>query len=365
MKKLLKVNLAILAMIIAIGFVMVSCDEGSGDDGIFNASNGDSVMVSNYTNTDLIAFKGAISKANCLGGVRKGTTNHKLRYTDPLTPNPAQFKMIFITKAEYDRGYKESSPIFTQMFVFWNGNTGDNSKVYEISDKLGGEFTIEMWNTSNFDVEFRVGGTAGPTLGFAPRGMTKTDLNVGAGEYMIYPVFQRINTVRQIVETVIPRYNTGQPVGWDVGFGEGTYKKLSLNLQTAIDEMQARSVGAASVMVVNNSTTGVRLYKGAIPMTRPTGIQVVNAGEQFEFIFEMPTSSATGSFADSLPVANLNVQSMGTPNYVKDENGSQSFTLQSDKMYTITVEGGGNTPVTATININSAADFKIDDAITL
>jgi len=368
MRKLLNVNLAILAMIIAIGFVMVSCDEGTGEAGIWAPSNGDSITVSNYTNTDLVAFKGSISSNNLLGGVRGGQTQHALLHgPNQLKSTPEQFKMIFITRDQYEKNPVLTSniPMFTQMFVFWNGNTGDNSKVYEISKQLGGDYTIEMWNTSNFDVEFRVNGTAGPTLGFAPSGMTKTDLSVGAGEYMIYPIFQRINTVRQIVETVIPRYSTGLPVGWDVGFGEGTYKKLSLNLQEAIESMSQRSVGAASVMVVNNSNTGIRLYRGAIPMTRPTGIQVVNAGEKFEFIFEMPTSSVTGSFDTKLPVGNLNVQVMGVPNYVKDEDGNQNFELETDKLYTITVSGGGNIPVVATINIGSPAEFAINDEITV
>jgi len=365
MKKMLNKNLAILAMIVALGFVMMACDEGGGDTGVWEPSNGDSVRVSNQTKTDLVAFKGSISKGNLLGGVRAQATNHPLKNASNLGNAPAQFRMLFITRDQYEKGYSSNTAIFTQMFVFWNGNIGDNTKIYEISDKLGGDYAIEMWNTSNFDVEFRVDGTAGPTLGFAQRGMTKTDLRVGAGEYMIYPIFQRINSVRQIVETVIPRYSSGLPVGWDVSFGEGSYQKLSLNLQEAIDGMSSRSVGAASVMIANGGNTGVRVYRGAIPLTRPTGIQVVNSGENFEFLFEMPTSTSTGSYADSLQVGNLRVQMMGVPYNVVNESGSTNLVFQNDKMYVVNVAGGGNNPVTAIVNTNSPADFKIDDDITL
>ena len=256
MKKMLNVKLAILAMIIAFGFVMVSCEEdvGTGDDGIFNPSNGTSVRVSNQTGTHLVAFKGEVTPANLLGGVRAGATNHPLQYANALGQDPAQFRMVFITEDAYKRGLNANTPIFTQTFVFWNGNVGDNSKVYEISSRLGGENTVELWNTSNYDVELRVGGVSGPTLGYAVSGMTMTPLNVGDGEYMIYPVFQRVNPTRKIVESVVPRMTSGplqgQAFGWDVNFGPSS-RTLSLNLQMALAQMTNRTAGAASIIFNN------------------------------------------------------------------------------------------------------------------
>jgi len=359
MRKVFKVNLAILAMIIAIGFVMVSCDDGSGDDGIFNPSNSDSVKVSNYTKTDLVAFRGAITKENLLGGVRAGKTNHALKNAMNLGQNPSQFRMILVTKKDYDRGVNSQTPIFTQLFVFWNGNVGDNSKIYEISDKLGGEYTIQIWNTSNYDVEFRVGGTAGPTLGFAQRGMTQTNLNVGAGDYLVYPIFQRINALRDIVETVVPRYANGNAVGWEVEFGNNK-QPISLNLQTALANVASRKLGAASVIIDNQADSGVRFFNGLIAMVTPNGTYSI-MGQQ-EFIIDMPTS-AVGGFADQRSISNFKISSMGFETTVKDQDNNTTFTLLTDKMYTITVTGNGPAgTLAATINISTPDDFVIEDS---
>jgi len=364
MRKVLKLNLTILAMIIAVGFVMISCEEeGTGETGIWLPSSNDSVRVSNYTNTDLVAFKGSISAGNLLGGVRAQATNHALQYANNLGSNPAQFRMILITREQYEAGYSATTPMFTQMFVFWNGNVGDNTKIYEISDKLGGAYTLQIWNTSNFDVEFRVGGTAGPTLGFAQQGMTMTNLRVGAGDYMVYPVFQRINTLRDIVETVVPRYGNGAPVGWDVEFGtDPSVNTLALNLQTALVNVASKSLGAASVIVDNQGFTGVRFFNGSIPMVTAVGNATINNGATREFIVDMP-SSATAGFASQRNISNFIIQMMGYQAQVKDEDGNATFTLLTDKMYTISVKGNGSAgDLEATINIKTPDVFEIEDA---
>jgi len=367
MKKLFKVKLAILAMIIACVFVMGSCefgDDGGGDTGLWAPNNGVSVRVSNQTQTDLVAFKGSISKENLLGGVRAGQTNHALQYASALGQNPAQFRMVLITEAAYKNGLNANTPIFTQMFIFWNGNVGDNSKIYEISDRLGGENTVQLWNTSNYDIELRVGGVAGPTLGYAVSGMTMTPLRVGDGEYMIYPVFQRVNTVRKVVESVVPRMTSGpfqgQAFGWDVNLGPNS-RTISLNMAMALAQMASRTAGAASIIFNNASGNGARIYNGVFPLIIPgTETQTVNAGAQQEFIFDMPTSS-TGTFANSRTVSNLYAQVLGNPVYVEDLQGGRTFSLENDKMYTVDITGDMGTGFTAIININAAQPLVMPD----
>jgi len=361
MRKVFNVNLAI-ALIAAVGFFCLACveEEGTGEDGPWAAANGDSIVVSNYTKTDLVAFKGSIEAKNLLGGVRAGATNHKLQNTSNLGSSPAQFRMLFITGEQYSKGYNASTPMFTQMFVFWNGNVGDNSKVHEISDKLGGEYTIQIWNTSNYDVEFRVGGTAGPTLGYAQKGMTQTNLRVGAGDYLVYPIFQRINTLRDIVETVVPRYSNGNAIGWEVEFGTNK-SPLSLNLQTALNNVASQKLGAACVVVDNSADSGVRFFQGLIPMVTPSGNYSI-MGQQ-AFTIDMPTSADGKSFAESRRISNFTVQSMGFQAVVEDEDKNTEYTLVTDKMYTITVSGNGPAgTLKASINIKAPDAFEVADS---
>jgi len=361
MKKMLGKNWAILAMIVALGFVMVACDEGTGDDGIWAESNGDSVKVSNQTKTDLVAFKGSIEKKNLIGGVRAGATNHALKNGSNLGSNPNQFKMIFITKDQYEKGYNSNTAMFTQMYVFWNGNVGDNSKTYTISQYLGGQYEIQIWNTSNYDVEFRVGGIAGPTLGYAQAGMTQTSLRAGAGDYIVYPIFQRINTLRDTIDTVVPRYTNGNAIGWEVEFGNNK-NPVSLNLQSALDKMEVQKLGAACVIINNQAESGVRFYQGLIPMVTPGGTYSIMS--QQAFTIDMPTAPGGTSFDTSKVVNNFKVSNMGFEASVKDQNDSTTFTLQTDKIYTITVIGSGpERTLAATINTASIQDFVIQEEI--
>jgi len=365
MKKMLVVKLAILAMVVALGFVMVSCElgEGTGDDGVFAASNGDSVKVSNQTKTDLVAFKGSIEKKNLIGGVRAGATNHALKNGSNLGKDPAQFKMIFITGDQYNKGYNKDTAMFTQMYVFWNGNVGDNSKTYEISQYLGGQYEIQIWNTSNYDVEFRVGGIAGATLGYAPAGMTQTKLRAGAGDYIVYPIFQRHNTLRDTIDTVVPRYDNGNAIGWEVEFGTNKLP-VSLNLQSALDKMKIQKLGAACVIIDNQAGSGVRFYQGLIPMVTPSGNYSIM--QQQAFTIDMPTSPDGKSFQASRNISNFKVSNMGFEAPVKDQNGETTFTLLTDKVYTITVSGdGAQGSLAASINTASTDDFVMEETIAL
>lgn len=340
MKRMLNVKLAILAIIIAFGFVMVSCgeEEGTGEDGVYQKGSGNTIKVSNKTKTDLVAFKGSIEKKNLLGGIRAGETEHPLKYADNLGKDPAQFRMIFITGSQYEKGYKKGTEMFTQTFVFWNGNVGDNSKVYEISEYLGGQYQIEIWNNSNYDVEFRVDGIAGPTLGYAQSGMARTTLRAGAGDYLVYPIFQRINTFRDTVDSIVPRYTNGNAIGWEIEFGKNK-GKIALNLQAALDKMEVQKLGAACVIIDNSGGSGVRFYQGLVAMVSPSGNYVIM--DQQAFIIDMPTAPDGKSFAKQRNVSNFKVSNMGIEKQVVDQNGSETFILETDKVYTISVKGDG------------------------
>lgn len=104
------------------------------------------------------------------------------------------------------QGFGNSSP-FANIYAYYNANS-DNAMVYEISSKLGGNGTITVYNTSGFNVELRLNGINGETLGYIGDGMAVTTFNAGWGNYYIYPVFRKYNSARNEIMTVYPKYGS-------------------------------------------------------------------------------------------------------------------------------------------------------------
>ena len=328
----------------------------------WNSSSNYSIRISNNSSTDLIAFKDSINENNILGGIQAKSVNHGIK-KDLFPPNPAQIKVLFITKEQYEANAGNFSGlqnmIFTQIVVYWNGNDGDNCRVYNLSDKLGGDNRLQIINSSNYDVEFRVGSIAGHTLFYAPQGQLMANIFTGVGEYLIYPVFQRYNQDRDIIETVILTYSSGIPYRYEVNFAPGYVSQtLNLNLQDAISSPAIQqSPGIVSVAINNAGAAGVKFYKGDFLMKTPGGKQIINSGEFREFIFDMPITG--NSFSESLTVGNFYIESSIGKVQLKDQNGNSTFTLMPGKRYTITVTGGTDN-VSFSIDTSNPDDLEFD-----
>jgi len=365
MKNLFRVKWVIVAVVIAMIFGLGACAEDEGlSDPLFESYRDSSIKISNYTKTDIVAFKGSLDSGTIIGGIPAGSTNHGIK-NDPkhFPTNPTQFRVLFITKDQYNKNKNNLSAlnnqIFTQIYIFWNGTSGDNSKVYEISGRLGGEYTLQIWNPGQqFNVEFRVGGTAGETLGFAQSGMAQTNLYVGEGDYLIYPVFQRINTIKDIVETVIPRRASGNAFFYEFNFGEDpAVKTLSLSLQQATGAMTQMSAGASYLLINNGSETGVRFERGSIPQFTPGGFSTINSGAHRYFLIDMPKAPG-GNHEPSITVGNLWIRSGGFETRIVNQNDEHTFILETDKTYTVNVSGvGGEADFKAVVNTSVATDL--------
>jgi len=327
------------------------------------------IRISNYSNTDIVAFKNEIKAENIIGGIRAASLNHGIKYDKNLFPEePQQFIVRFISGELYESNIDNLSTdallnqLFTQMHVFWNGDNSDQFRAYEISEKLGGPNRLQIINSSDFHVGYRLDGPAGKILYFAPSGLLMNYIYVSAGDYMIVPVLQRVNMIRDVIETVVPMINENTPYCWNITFsGEALVQSIDLN--TAVTEAPTlRSLGAAYVLINNDSSTGVRFLRGAVPMITPGGVQVINSGTNREFMIEMPVSSNGYSFASSLLVGNFKIISGGNSVDVKSADGSSAFSLASGKSYAITVTGSGNAgTLQAMIDLNDPEDFVVAD----
>jgi len=151
-------------------------------------------FVRNNTPQRLVAFKGSLDERYKLGGIPASAQNHGIKKNPALfSPTPEDFPMILLTEEQYTKNKGSLSALefspFTKVYVFFNSQ-GENTVRYEISDKLGGEYVLNIANPSTLNVELRVGGVAGPTLGYAPAGMQTTRLYVGHGGYGSFPRIQ-------------------------------------------------------------------------------------------------------------------------------------------------------------------------------
>ena len=364
MKRMFNVNLAILAMVAAVAFVMVSCDPEPPKDPLFESHSSYSIQVSNLSGFDLVAFRGSLTESNRIGGIPAGQHNHGLPRNPQIFPeNPTHFQMLFITRKQYDENRANlgalTNYVFTRTYVFWNGSAGDNSKVYEISDKLGGIHRLQIWNTSNYNVEFREDGINGPTIGYVPSGITTGYLYVEADDYLLFPVFQRYNSRRDIMETIVPITESGYAYRYPVSIPKNaaTQQTRVINLSDAVGGLGSLKTGVVAINVVNSSSDGaVNFVRGDVPMYTPSGNLGISSDAPQEFTIELPKSGST--YAEFISASGWWISQGGIRTRVKTTDDRDSFRLYADKMYVITVSGSyTNNSLEAVIDIEGAIDF--------
>ena len=342
-------GIIVMVAIIVIGFV--GCDDDGGSDKNssvdFTSNNTNySILVRNNTGERLVAFKSELRTDTIIGGIPAGAQNHGLPRNLSLFDKTEGFPMIILTEAQYNANKANLSSLkntpFTRVYVFYN-RTGDNLAVYEIAEGLGGNNEFKIINAStSVNVELRVNGVAGETLGYAPAGILETTLKLQDGNYNVFPVFKRYNAYRDLVETVYPS-GSGSGYSWfqSYSFGEGT-TTATMNLKDLLQNIKFTS-GTAWI-VVNNQTTsgGIRFIEGTQVHTTATGL--TNIMETRTFQIDMPRTA--NHYDDSVVKANWKFGATGFEvGLQKDENDTTpvtSLTIERDKMYTITVTGSHN-----------------------
>jgi hypothetical protein len=350
MDKKTKITAILFAAFMAI--LLFSCSEEpdtpEGPD--FTSHNTDySILVRNNTSQNLVAFKGDLLDTKLIGGIPAHAQNHGLPDDPALFDKTEDFPMILLTEAQYNANKDNLSSLkntpFTRVYVFFNRN-GDNTLVYEIAAGLGGNNEFKIINASNsINVELRVNGAAGETLGYAPAGILETTLRLQDGNYNIFPVFKRYNTFRDVVETVYPQ-GTGSNYAWfqSFSFGEGT-TTATMNLKTLLQGINF-TLGAAWVYINNQTTSGgIRFVEGSNVRATASGLTNIMSGNPRTFQIDMP-KAGNNTYADSIIVANWKFGAtgfeVGLQTDEDDDTPITSLTIEQGKMYTITVSGDHN-----------------------
>jgi len=345
---------SLVTVLVTAVFLLFSCG-GDGDDsggGIdFTSHNTDySILVRNNTGYNLVAFKGDLQADKLIGGIPAHATGsgHGLPKNPSLFDKTEDFPMILLTEEQYNANkgnlISQKNTPFTRVYVFYN-KSGDNTLVYDIAEGLGGNNALKVINASNsINVELRIGGVAGETLGYAPAGILETTLKLQDGNYNIFPVLKRYNVFRDVVETTYPQ-GTGSNYAWfqSYSFGEG-FTEATMNLKSILQTVKLTS-GTAWV-VINNSTTsgGIRFVEGTYVYSTASGLTNIMSGSPRTFQIDMP--KVANKYSDSVVKSGWQ---FGPAGFEVDLQTSEtdatkltSLTIERDKMYTITVTGSHN-----------------------
>jgi hypothetical protein len=345
------------AVALVFGLILAGCsnpdgsgpDPGTGGSVDFTSHNTDySILVRNNTNERLVAFKGELKADALVGGIPAHAQNHGLPNNLTLFNKTEDFPLIILTEAQYNANKSNLSSQrntpFTRVYVFYN-RSGDNKAECDIAEGLGGNNTLQVVNTSNsINVELRINGVAGETLGYAPAGMIYTNLKLQDGDFNIFPVFKRHNTVRDVVETVYPK-GTGTNYAWfqPYSFGEGN-TSATMSLKDLLQSTTFTS-GAAWVYINNQTTSGgIRFVEGTYVHKTASGIENIMSGNPRTFQINMPKVGQ--KYDDSVVAANWKFGAIGFEVGLQtgenDATPVTSLTIERDKMYTITITGNHN-----------------------
>jgi len=344
-------------------------EEGSGVDFTNHVGADRAITVDNQTGEYLVAFAGSLSMANLLGGIPPWSGEFGIRREPTIFNRTRAFPMILITEAqfiEYRNSLAALTPRpFSRVFVFYNHLVTDNPQVYAISGQVGGDHILRVTNNTGLDVELRLGGTAGPVIGFAPRGMPLTDIAMHSGDAIVFPVFRFFNEARNppVLVSSFPSFPPmpgADRLAWRQAFNfpHGQSEMRTIDADLAFGQMPI-SLGSAWIVVDNQSSDGINLHVGGTPV-RDTMNYVVFGPNQVRVVpIEMPGAGGPDTFVESRQLNNmLQVGMPGTPMaLVRNEAGDSVFTLNTNMQYTVIVRGNLalGQPITGTIYMEPTA----------
>ncbi|MDR1326471.1 MAG: InlB B-repeat-containing protein [Treponema sp.] len=328
-------------------------DNQSGVD--YTSHNSDySILTRSNVNKKLVAFKGMLSEETLIGGIPAHASNHGLPKDSKLFNKNEDFPLILLTEEQYleNKGNLkalEDTP-FTRIFAFYNAS-GTNENVYEISGKLGGDNVLYIQNPTSMNVEIRLNGINGETLGYAATGMLNTKLFLTPGDYNIFPVFKKYNSVRDEIITVYPKGAEGYAMNTQFQLGEGT-SEISFNTSSYLTN-QSYSTGTAWLIIDNQADTGIQLQKGGVIQRTATGIATINNG--FSRTFQVDMAKVGTTYDTS---AKISAYQVGTAAKLISIGNHE---LSVDKMYKVTVTGSANQNTLAVTEPEEVGDISLDD----
>jgi hypothetical protein len=364
MKKLVK----LVAVLAALALVL-SCDLNGGDDDNGDGDNGGvdftdhttdyAIRLSNLTGERLVVFKGGLTESALIGGIPAHATQFGLKKDPVLFNRTHDFPLIFLTEAQYNANKSNLQSLknfpFTRIFAFYNA-TGTNDTVYEISGHLGGSNKLLIQNLSSMNVELRLNGISGETIGYAEAVSLNTTLYLDSADYNIFPVFKGYNAYRDAIITVYPKFGNGN--AWYTQFQVGAENQNEYSLDVSDIPITGFSSGTALLIIENQSNIGVQLQRGGTPLRTATGIATINNGWPRTFQIDM-ASAGDNKYADSTGIAGYTVGPNGGQVNIGD---GSNYQLYANKIYKVTVTGTyGGSGLIVSEPVEQSETITLDD----
>ncbi|MBR1402615.1 MAG: hypothetical protein IJ558_00385 [Treponema sp.] len=253
-----------------------------------------SLHVKNNSSNKLIAFKGAPSQKQLIGGI-PASGDHYLKKDASVFTTTTDFMLYVVTEDDYNTYYASSpetldaSP-YTILYAFYNTAT-TNEQTYEISSKLGGAYQIVINNGTSYNVELRNMGPTGDIIGYSGSQTYEKAFHVTEGEYMIFPVFRKYDRNTGEIISTYPTYATGNLAG------EAKSYEFSLDTSTKTRQFNVRdwatginfTPSATYIKIINNADQGIQFFTGAdtTPVVTSTGGKRINTSSSLVFAINM------------------------------------------------------------------------------
>jgi len=348
MKTLFKGVVAMLLIAMLFGACdMFAKDEDPGSGVSFTSTDTDPVIrVRNNTSKRLVAFKGSLSAETLIGGIPANAKSHGFAKS-ALFYRTEDFPMVLITEEDYKANKENLSTLedkpFTRVYVFYNAQ-GENTNIYDISGRLGGNYKLTLINKSGYNAEIRLGGVNGETIGYAPNGMLTTTLYVDEGDFDLFPIFKKYNAYRDTVDTIYPTAYDGYAWYYSLGFeNTPTGREKRFDVQDAVSGMTKQSSGVAWVAINNQAKGAVHLIMDGNPIKTTAGVSYFEGSKTFQLDMNtVPKADGSFKFSESKAFV-LKVGPNGREVEVKrTDEVTGALTLKADTQYQVTVTGDPN-----------------------
>jgi len=360
MKLFSKMGMALLVMAM---IAFPSCDTngdtyvGSGVDFTNHPASNAAFFVENQTNERLVAFAGSISMENLLGGIPARSGEHGIRRNQDIFNQTRALVVVLVTEEQFVANRNNLSVLnnapFARIFALYHHNhpEGVTPARYTIIGAIGGRNNLVVQNPTGFDVDLRVGGPLGQSIGFIPARMSTT-INVVDGDMDVFPVFVVFNPVTSTLSHIFPILPGRHPYFRAFSFSGGNALTFVLGSDFAI------SLGRAEMVIENQSMTPVQVQHGYTIIFNAMGSSFINPGERMTVLVEMGRHP-DGSFSSQRTVSDFRVRVAGATVPLTDTAGNDMFTLHSDMRYTVTVTGSVTEGFTATIDLENAVPISL------
>lgn len=308
------------------------------------------IRVKNNTSNKLVAFKGAPSQRQVIGGIPASGNIHCIKKDPNIFSTTTDFVLYVVTEEDFKKYYQndpatlDASP-FTMLYAFYN-TAVENEEIYQISKKIGGEYQIIINNGTDYNVELRNMGIEGEIIGYS-KGMTfERTFHVTDGEYMIFPVFRKFDKNTGEIISVYPTYASGDLEGEAKSYEfslDSETKKKQYNVKDWITGIKF-TPSATYIKILNNADQGLQFFTGAdsTPVITSTGGKKINTDKYLVYAINMQKLS-NNKYEESIVKAGYRVETnRGLKAYLAGD-AETTTEYKAGYMYTYTITGSAET----------------------